>query len=273
MSKKQSEDNTPTDGVAVWTPKPFEGNDLLPMFALSAPVVVEGVPAVVGRDHVDPGDLLLPALSLLQGTSKAVQDRVEGAQAGLFMHTGTEQVLPAGPLRVILAHYHKGNALFPKDDNPRYDGLKTCIAPDGIEGTEYGFCKDCRKCLDWDNDRNEPPLGAETHHFVAFTEWGPCMLRFSRTSYKAGSKFVSGWTMSRQNLWAHPAVVRVIEDHKTLKSGKTTTFYRMQMSWQVTERVPDELQRAAFALYNEVSQKHEHGQLKTQDAADDFIEA
>lgn len=258
--------------IAVWQPKEFEGNDLLPMYALQGNLAVEGVPQAVGREHIDSGDLVLPSLSLLQGTSKAVQDKVEGAEAGLFMHTGTEQVLPPGPVRLILAHYHKGNALFPKDDNPRYDGLKTCISPDGVEGTEYGFCEQCRKCLDWDNVRNEPPLGAQTHHFVAFTEWGPCMLRFSRTSYKAGSKFVSNWTMSRKNLWAHPAVVRVIEDHKTLKSGKTTTFYRMQMAWQATERVPDELQRAAFALYKEVSQKHEAGQLKSQDAeADEFL--
>lgn len=255
--------------IAVWTPKEFDGNDLLPLSFMGGEIAVEGVPQDVGRDNVDPNDLILPALTLLQATSKAVQDKVEGANPGQFMHTGTEEVLPAGPIRVILAHYHKGNALFPKED-ARYDGLETCIAPDGVEGSVYGLCEECGRCM-WPENGGLPlngassPLGAETHHFVAFTDWGPCMLRFSRTSFRGGSKFLTTWRMSRKNLWAHPAVVRVSEGHKTLKSGKTTSFYHMAMTWQTTERVPDELQRLAYQLYQEVSAKHASGHLRSQD--------
>ncbi len=261
------------EGLVVWDPKPFEGNDLLPMELLHEAPSVEGVPEVVGRENVDPDDLVLPALALLQSMSKAVKNRVEDAEPGRFMHTGTEHVLPEGPVRCIIAHYHKGNALFPKDNNPLYDGLKTCISSDGVEGTVYGACEDCRKCL-WDKDDWDapPPLGAETHHFVALTNMGPVMLRFSRSSFKGGSKFLSTWTNSSKNLWTHPAILRTTEESKTLQSGTQTKYFTLQMAWQVTERVPAELQRAAFAVYNTASKKHETGNLKSQDEPDDLFD-
>ena len=259
MTKKKE------DAVAVWQPKEFAGNDLLPIDDAVELADVEGVPELVGREHVDPDDLVLPALALLHGTSEAVQNGVDGAKPGCFMHTGTEECLPEGNVRLILAHHHKGNALFPKDD-PRYAGLETCISPDQVEGSVYGACEECRKCLDWDDENNQPPLGAETHHFVALTSQGPVMLRFSRSSYKSANKFISSWVTGRKNLWAHPVVVRVAEGTKTLATGKTTKYHFMQMAWQTTEKVPAELQRAAYSLYKEVSQKHETGNLKSNDA-------
>lgn len=258
----------PSTEVAVWKPKPFEGNDLLPMDAAATQLAIEGVPELVGREHVDVEDLILPSLSLLQGLSEAVSNHVDGAKPGVFMHTGTEECLPEGSVRLILAHHHKGNALFPKDD-PRYAGLKTCISNDQVEGTEYGLCEECRRCLDWDEVNKLPPLGAETHHFVALSSLGPVMLRFSRSSYKSANKFISSWVTGRKNLWAHPVVVRVAEGTKTLASGKTTKYYYMQMAWQTTETVPPDVQRAAFALYNEVRKKHETGNLKSQDEGGD----
>ena len=251
-----------TDAVAVWQPREFAGNDLLPIEDATALAEIEGIPELIGRDHVDPDDLVLPALALLQSMSDAVQNDVDEAKPGVFMHTGTEEVLPEGNVRVIIVHHHKGNALFPKED-PRYKDLETCISDDQIEGTVYGTCDDCRKCLDWDNENNLPPLGAQTHHFVALTSLGPVMMRFSRSSYKAANRFISSWVTSRKNLWAHPVVVRILEGSKTLASGKSTKFYHMQMSWQTTEKVPAELQRTAYQLYKEVSQKHETGNLKS----------
>lgn len=255
------------DAVAVWKPKEFDGNDLLPLDEAMAPASVEGVPDLVGRENIDPEDLIVPSLTLLSGKSTAVEDGVEGAEPGVFMHTGTEQCLPEGPLRVIVVHHHKGNVLFPKDNDIRYKGLETCISRDGVEGTKYGLCEQCRKCLDWDNENDMPPLGAQTHHFVVMTSLGPVMMRFARTSYKGASKFISSWKMSRKNLWAHPVVIRVKEGTKMLSSGKSTTYHFMQMAWQTTEKVPDELQRGAFALYKEIESKHEAGNLKSQDEA------
>jgi hypothetical protein len=260
-----SEAEEPKTDVAVWKPKEFAGNDLLPMDDAMAVVGVEGVPELVGREHIDPEDLIVPALVLLAGKSTAVEDGVDGAVPGVFMHTGTEECLPEGHIRVIIAHHHKGNVLFPKDNDIRYKDLKTCISRDAVEGTEYGLCAECRKCLDWDDENDLPPLGAQTHHFVVMTSLGPVMMRFARSSYKGASKFVSAWKMSRKNLWTHPVVIRVKEGVKPLASGKTTIYHFMQMAWQTTEKVPDELQRSAFALYKEIESKHESGHLKSHD--------
>lgn len=263
MTKEKTE-------VAVWAPKEFAGNDLLPYDQCTAVEEVEGIPQLVGREHVDPDDLILPSLSLLHGTSGAVQDGVEDAKPGVFMHSGADKAMPEGPIRLIFAHHHKGNALFPKDGDPRYNELKTCLSPDGVEGSEYGLCEECRKCLDW-GANNEPPLGAQTHHFVAMTAEGPVMLRFSRSSYKAANQFISKWVGTSKNLWSHPVVVRVAEGSKTLASGKTTKYHHMQLAWQVTEKVPAELQRAAFALYSEVKGKHSTGNLRPQDEGGDEL--
>lgn len=248
--------------IEVWKPKEFEGNDLLPIDQSVEVEAIEGVPEMVGRENIDPKDLILPSLALLHGTSDAVQNKVDGAEAGLFMHTGTEEVLPEGNVRLIFVHHHKGNALFPKEDQ-RYAGLEVCISRDQVEGTKYGLCEQCRKCLDWDDEQNLPPLGAETHHFVALTDRGPVMMRFARTSYKAANQFISSWSISRKNLWAHPVVVRVTTGNKTLATGQVKLYHHMQMAWQTTEKVPAELQRTAFALYKEIEAKHETGNLKS----------
>jgi hypothetical protein len=260
--------------VAVWEPKEFKGNDLLPLDDAMTPELIEGVPDLVGREHIDPEDLIVPVLVLLAGKSTAVEDGVDGAEPGVFMHSGTEECLPEGPIRVIIAHHHKGNVLFPKDGDLRYKDLKTCISRDAIEGSEYGLCADCRKCLDWDDENDLPPLGAQTHHFVVMTSLGPVMMRFARSSYKGASKFVSAWKMSRKNLFTHPVVIRVKEGVKALASGKNSTYHFMQMAWQTTEKVPPELQRAAFALYKEIESKHETGNLKShdEDTADDLFD-
>lgn len=255
--------------ITVWKPREFDGNDLLPVSDAVALEPIDGVPGLVGREHVDPKDLLLPSLALLHGTSDAVQNKLPGAEPGLFIHTGTEEILPEGALRLIFVHHHKGNALFPKEDK-RYAGLETCIARDGVEGNVYGLCEDCGKCY-WpedggpDLDGATSPLGAETHHFVAMTDRGPVNMRFSRTSWKAANRFISSWMMSRKNIWAHPVVVRIATGNKTLRTGEVKLYYHMQLAWQTTEKVPDELQRAAFQLYKEIESKHETGNLKSHD--------
>lgn len=260
------------DAVAIWKPKEFAGNDLIPYDSLVAVAEIEGIPTLVGRDNIDPDDLVLPALNLLHGTSTAVTDGVENAEPGRFWHTGTEEVLPEGNLRLIFAHHHKGNALFPKED-ARYKGIETCVSDDQVEGSEYGFCDDCKKCY-WpedggpDLDGASSPLGAEVHHFVAITSLGPVMIRFSRSSYKAANKFLSSWSLSSKNLWAHPVVVRVVQGDKTLPTGKVTKYFTLQLAWQSTEKVPPELQLAAYDLWKSVHAKHETGNLKSNDESE-----
>lgn len=251
-----------SDEMVVWTPKEFSGNDILPALIDPSEFHVTGIPDMLGRENIDPDDMVVPSLNLLHGTSDAVENKVPDAEAGLFMHTGTEEVLPEGALRLIFVHYHKSNALFPKDD-PRYQGLETCRSPDQVRGDVYGLCKDCGKCYDWDEENNLPPLGAQTHNFVAMTSMGPVMMRFSKSNYDAGNRFITSWKQSGKKLFTHPVVIRVLQKPKELKGGKTTMYFTVQIAWQTTEKVPDALQLAAYELYKEVHAKYETGHLKS----------
>ncbi len=258
------------DKLAVWHPKEFAGNDLLPIQQTTS-VAVKGIP-LVGADHIRPEELVVPSLNLLQGQSDAVQQGVDGAKAGIWMHSGTEECFEDGPLRLIIVHHHYGNALFPKANNPDYADLETCVSRDAIEGTRYGLCETCRKCLDWRGaDKKTPPLGAKVHHFISLTNVGPVVIRLAVTSYLAGSKLLTARRMADKNFFAHPVVVTVRSDTKTLPTGKKTTYYYVhKMVWQTTERVPDELQHVAYKLQQELEDKHEHGQLKTADGSEEF---
>lgn len=248
--------------ITVWKPSAFVGTDCLPL-ALADQPAAQG--ELVGRENVEAEDLILPTLRLLQGQSQAVTE-VEGAAPGLFYHSTTQQVFKP-PLRLLIVAHMKGNALFPKPEDPRSAGLETCISRDGVRGTVYGFCEECRKCLDWDDRR--PPLGSQTHSFVAITEMGPVVLRFSRTSYKAAKSFLTTWTMSKKNLWAHPVVVTVQKQQKELQSGQRTNYFTMALAWMQQDRVPPAMQEAARALYAQVTQAHEQGRFSADDEQGD----
>ncbi len=51
------------EGLVVWDPKPFDGNDLLPMELLHEAPIVEGVPQMVGRENVDPERQIKPPVN------------------------------------------------------------------------------------------------------------------------------------------------------------------------------------------------------------------
>lgn len=253
-----------SEEIVKWTPAQFAGTDLLPVNAL---VPSENKQEIVGRDNIEQEDLIFPTLRLLQGMSPAVTDGIEGAQPGLFIHSAS-QIIFKPPVRLLFIAHTKSNALYPKTDNPRHNGLERCLSRDGVKGSTYGFCEECRKCLDW-GPHNEPPLGAQSHNFVTMTEHGPAVLRFSRTSYKAARQFLTVWNMSSKNLWAHPVVVRVKKQSKMLPSGQQTTYFSVEPIWQQNEAVPLSIQAAAANLYGRVQAAQESGRFGADDENED----
>jgi hypothetical protein len=243
---------------ALWQPSKFEGSDLLP---IPRAVQAEDKEEIVGRENVSTKDLILPSLKLLQGmTPEVVNGSVEGARAGLILHSGTQQVFRP-PIRVLLVHHSKSNSLIPDPTkDPRHTGLEKCISRDAVIGSVYGNCEECRKCLDW-GENNKPPLGAASHNFVAMTEFGPAVLRFSRTMYKAARQFVSMWMMSDKNLWHHPVVLRVKQMQKPLPNGQQSTFFVWDAVWQAVEQVPQIMKAKARELHNIVQTAYEAGRF------------
>lgn len=247
----------------VWQPSAFQGADLLPK-----PVAPQDDDEpLVGRDNVSQTDLILPSLRLLQGMSPAVTEgQIEAARPGLILHTGTREVLKP-PMRLLFVHHSKSNFLAPDPKNPRHAGLEKCMARDAMHGDRYGYCDECKKCTEWPADGGKP-LGSQSHNFVAMTPFGPAVVRFGRTSFKAAREFVTTWTMGNKNLWAHPVVVRVKSQQRTLDNGQQATYFVWEPLWQTSEEVPKSMRLAAREMHDMVDAAHKAGRFSSDDEDD-----
>lgn len=245
--------------VAIWKPSQFQGSDLLPTNAV-APKLVADIP-VVGRESTDDSDITMPTLKLLHGQSDEVTQGIPGAQPGKFFLTSTKEVIEP-PIRLLIIAHSRSNIMYIKSQDPRYNGLENCIARDGVEGTVYGFCDDCRRHKTWQDNR--PPLCAETHNFTVLTHRGPAVIRFKRTSFPTARQFVSTWKLGSKNLWHHPVEIRVRSDTKDL-GGKKTTFYLMQMQWLINEEVPVEVHKKSYETWAAFNSAADQGRLKIDD--------
>ena len=254
-----------SDEVQIWKPQQeFAGSDLVPELRPGGQLVETAPGGLMGRENVEPEDLVLPSLLLRQGKSDPGSEQVPNAQPGQFwLATAGEVIEP--PLRLLIVHHSRSRALFPQPGNPRTSGLNKCLARDAMTGTEYGACEDCPHKR-W-GERNEAPACAESHNFVAWTNFGPCVVRFAKSSFKAARNYLTTWTMSSKNLWAHPAIVTVKKQQKALSDGQQANYFTMDMRWDQREDVPPEFQENAVELYKQIQQAHETGRFKTEDEA------
>lgn len=242
--------------VVAWTPTPFQGNDLLP--------VGLGVQRMdlVGRESVEAGDLILPSLKLLQGSSEEVKQGIDGARAGLFWHTSASEGFK-GPIRVLACAYTKSRSLFPKEDRPEHDGLERCRSNDARTGDRYGSCDEC-PYSQWDNVNGRPPACSESHNFTVLTPFGPAVMRFQRTNVKAAKKLLTSWSLSQKNLFEHP--LEITTKTRTDKvNGQDSTTHVMETKWLQREDVPPHVQAAARGVYTQVMTAHEQGKFGTAD--------
>lgn len=246
--------------IVEWKPSPFDGSDFLPVLHQTEQLV-DNIP-VVGRESLTEDDIVVPTLKLLQGQSDEVTEGVSGAQPGKFFLSSSQEVIEP-PIRVLVIAHGRSNVLYPKPDDPRYAGLKQCLARDGIEGNEYGYCDDCGLHKKW-GDNNEPPVCAESHNFTVLLEGrGPAIVRFKRKSFPTAKTFVSNWRMGSKNLWHHPVEIRVDSDTFEMPGGKKTKFYYMKMQWNTGISIPVEIHRKAYETYERLNNAAEHGRLKT----------
>jgi hypothetical protein len=251
-----------TDEITIWEPAPFEkGTDLLPLEAMQqfGPTDVE----VEEDTDLEPDDIVLPTLTILQGTSEPVKQQVEGATPGKLFLSATQEVLEP-PLRVLVVHRFRGNALFVRKSNPEHEGLETCISRDGVTGHRYGDCESCGKCTEWRDDAK--PLGTKTQQFVVWTNGGICMLRVQLSNKFVGRNirtFMTKKQTSNRNYFAHPTVLQV-----ETGSDDENTWFVPRLFWQERVRVPDEMQRACATWRARIKEALELGKLSdTEDEA------
>lgn len=257
-----------TDEITVWEPEPFEkGTDLLPVAALQTygPADV----AVEDDEDLEPDDIVLPTLTVLQGTSEPIKQQVEGAVAGKLFLSATQETLEP-PIRMLVIHRFRGNALFVRKTNVAHEGLETCISRDGVTGQRYGDCEACGKCTDWREtpgpDGKTKPLGTKTQQFVVWTSSGICMLRVQLSNKFVGRTirtFMTKKQTSNRNYFAHPTVLQV-----EMGSDDENSWFVPRLFWQEKISVPHDLQRACAKWKDKIKEALELGKLSdTEDEA------
>lgn len=250
-----------TNEVQIWKPSSFNGSDLLPVAAGQ-----HKTGALIGREHVEAEDIIIPTLKLLQGTSEEVKKGIEGARAGLFWLSGIEQAFQP-PIRLLAVAHTKSRSLFPKPDREEHAGLEECLSRDGVEGSRYGYCNQCHH-KDWDNQTNRPPACSESHNFTVLTPYGPALMRFQRTSIKAARKFLTTWMGTSDNLWCHPLIVTTTTRTDKV-NGRDSTTHVMETRWAIKEDVPPHIQQFAQALAQQINTAHEQGKFFGDDGGDE----
>ncbi len=256
------------NALTEWKPEQFEGTDLLPMSQQATDLVqlAEGEEKV-GDENVEAEDLVLPVLSLIHGMSKAITEKIEGAQVGLFHMSVTNDIFKP-PLRVLFVHHSKSRAMFIKEKDARYKGLERCVSRDGVEGDHYGDCIDCGKSSWKGHTKENPPLCAASHNFVVWTPKGYAVLRCRVSNYKTAKDFVSEFKSAPVNMWHHPVVITTSESSSML-DGEIRTYPVLVLNWIRRETVPDGVREKCREQHELVKAVWEAGRMRSVDDEDD----
>lgn len=259
-----------TDEIQIpsWKPTPLKsGSDLLPTSTTARKIGPTNIP-LLEEDDLEPTDIRLPQLSVLQGVSKVVQDgEIDGAKPGRLYFSANARIIEP-PARLLVVHRFRGNAMFVRN-TPEYAGLEDCISRDGVTGTKYGSCEVCKRCTEWREDaeghKTLRPLGAKTQQLVVWLDDGIGILRIPLSNGHAlrnMQDFQTRKTTTKRNWFAHPTLLFV--DKHTNKDG--APFMVPRLRWDETQIVPDDLQHACYEWYRRVTEALEQGTLSEDDS-------
>lgn len=248
----------------VWTPKPFSGSDLLPTAVRPQEVNPYADEVVVADKATEASDMQIPILKVLQGISDEVVKHQ--LPPGVMFLSGRDEIIKP-PIRTVIVFHSKSRALFPQPNRPETNGLERCISPNGITGSVYGDCETCQH-KEWPRDeRGKTPEGQSppcslSNNFVVLTPYGPAVIRYARTSFKAGKDFVGAVLQSGLNFWHHPVVIDVEQDNKALgSSGKKASYFKLTIDWDKSEIVAGPTREAVKDLWKQVSAAWEKGTM------------
>lgn len=182
----------------------------------------------MGLEEADSSDYIIPRLSICQdGTpqrKKADPGYIQGLEEGDLFNTVSGKIYAkAGePLLILPLFLHKNRIMFKE---PMGSGIE-CQAPDGIKGTKYGLCENCKYRL-FDGEGN-PPACTEFRNFVSVNpkdENDVFGMSLKSTSTKMAKQFISQVRLS--NL---PMFARLLEVRTTSETKNGKTYFQWQLA-------------------------------------------
>lgn len=225
-----------------------------------------------GLEEVDMKDLMLPMAILVQKASPLLDDPDFEHRAGSLVHSLLFEALTDVKFTPLLIQ--KSNRFdLPIDDakaapiklqlgltdESMHNAQKGCVcfAPDGKVGSIYGDCARCGKA-EWNGDT--APLCTKRMTVMALFDGYdfPVAIRFHKTSYKHGKKFLSMLAVSGKDIFTRKYKASI----KQASDGKNT-WYELEIkpAGKVEE---DELQTRIdwyemLMRANVIVEEHEEG--------------
>lgn len=250
-----------TEQVSVWQPTPFEGSDCLPIMAAKHFGPSE-VP-IVAEEDIEPEDIRLPQLILVQGTTRGAAREHPESKGGTFYFSASNRIIKP-PIRMLVIHRFRGNAMWAREGEKEYAGLENCMSRDGVTGSRYGDCVACGRCTEWranpEGGQDLPPLGSKTQQFVIWTADGVGIFRVALSNkfiVQTIRNVMTRRATTGRNWWTHPMVLTVTDE----RNAKGDPFYVPHLRWDETQVVPDALQVECYKWYERVREALEQGKL------------
>ena len=206
-------------------------------------VAVQGngnLPANVDTDwgfdnSVSDSDVVIPKLLLMQKTSQLVDDENSGVSVGDIVRSTSKEILAkkGGPLEFVPIHQFKTWVKYDMSSgSPKFAGIEPCSSAN--EDLEWEYEEDGKQ-MRRDMTLNFYVLLKEdlVAHVEAkekgtTTNLFPCLVSFSRTSYRAGKILATHFFMCGRNRIPVPGTVYSLSSER--KSNDSNSWYTLDVA-------------------------------------------
>lgn len=215
----------------LFTPAPYEGNDLLPTTAFE-----QGVNELV---DVDPSEVPTPVIKLDNGSEYAQSNRE--ARDKFFIELG-DRIL-GEDFRCWVLWIKKGHVLLPNDKHPGHAGIeKNCFSMDTKTGTVFGDCRECG-LASWNVAKERGWRKPACDTSLTFGLWmenvGHAVFSVRSGAAKYARDFAK--SIAPRNPFAYPTVFRIGTETFQTGPNEKKTINIARMSWDTRVRPSAEM--------------------------------
>jgi len=187
----------------------------------------------LGLENVDSSDLLLPRVILTQALSKFVQE--DGMKAGVYVNSLTKKVIEDTTFQPLYASKY-WDLLKPEGNKMVFEARVTDEHDERLVGRKM-----------WSDEEGKANVNTVLA-VIALIEGSPCVIPFTKTSYKAGKALLTYAKMNQGPFFSHK--YKLVASRETTK-GNSYYVTNVQDLGPVTEAE----KLAAYALYQTLAPK------------------